>query len=164
MGSGLNLPYYSREKVDMLWGLEPVPQLKQIARKNAEKIDAKLRFIGLTGEEIPLDSNSVDTVVVTYTLCTIPDVFSALHEMKRVLKPEGSLLFCEHGQAPDDGVLIWQNRLNPFWKKVSGGCHLNRRIPELIKKAGFAIDHLEQGYISALKISGFNFLGSARKR
>jgi ubiquinone/menaquinone biosynthesis C-methylase UbiE len=99
---------------------------------------------------------------VTYTLCTIPDVSAALKEMRRVLKPGGRLLFCEHGKAPEARVSRWQNRLNPFWKRVSGGCNLNRRVPDMIQKSGFDIKYLEQGYISRMKITGFNYLGSAQ--
>jgi len=118
-------------------------------------------FIALTGEEIPLENHSADTVLVTYTLCSIPDVKKALKEMNRVLKPGGELIFCEHGKAPDDHIRRWQDRVNPVWTKISGGCHLNRPIPDLIKESGFDIRYLESAYSSPLKIVSFNYWGMA---
>lgn len=120
-----------------------------------------VEFIGLSGEDIPLDNNSMDTVVTTYTLCTIPDAAKALSEMRRVLKPDGKLLFAEHGRAPDAAVRRWQDRLNPLWMRIAGGCHLNRDIPALIQAAGFAVERLEQGYLRGPRPMMFNYLGSA---
>ncbi|NOX33791.1 MAG: class I SAM-dependent methyltransferase [Deltaproteobacteria bacterium] len=164
IGSGLNLPFYDRKKIDFLWGLDPSKQLRKIAEKKAADVLFKVDFIGLSGEEIPLEKNSADTVVVTYTLCSIPDVLKALNEMNRVLKPGGELLFCEHGKAPDTHILQWQNRLNPIWKRLSGGCHLNRPVPGLLKKAGFKIQNLDMMYTSNLKLISFNYLGTAVAR
>ncbi len=161
MGSGLNLPFYDPSKIDLVMGLEPMTPLRKLAEKKALELPFEIDFIGLSGEEIPLENHSVDTVLVTYTLCSIPDVFKALNEMKRVLKSSGKLIFCEHGKSPDDHIVKWQNRLNLPWTKISGGCHLNRHIPELIKKSGFKIVALDTGYSSPLKLLSFNYKGIA---
>ena len=118
-------------------------------------------MIGLSGEEIPLETSSVDTVVVTYTLCTIIDVDRAMKEMARVLKPAGELIFCEHGAAPDAGVRRLQNCINPIWKRVGGGCHLNREIPELIEQGGFKLKSLNAMYIPGWRPASFNYWGTA---
>ena len=164
IGSGLNLPFYNPEKIDLLWGLDPSKRLKKIAEKKADDLPFNVEFIGLSGEEIPLEKNCADTVVVTYTLCSIPDVLKALIEMNRVLKPGGNLLFCEHGKAPDDHIFQWQNRLNPIWKRMTGGCNLNREIPLLIEKSGFKFKNIEMAYVSRFKPAGFNFWGAAVPR
>ena len=161
IGSGLNLPFYNPEKIDFIWGLDPSKQLREIAEKKAVDLPFNVEFIGLSGEEIPLEKNDADTVVVTYTICSIPDVLKALIEMNRVLKPGGNLIFCEHGIAPDDIILKWQNRMNPIWKKVSGGCNLNRHIPSLIEKGGFKIKNIDMAYMSSLKLASFNYWGTA---
>lgn len=161
MGSGLNLPFYDPAKIDMVLGLEPMAQLRKMAEKKACELPFDVNFIGLSGEKIPLESHCVDTVLVTYTLCTIPDVVKALKEMRRVLKPGGKLIFGEHGQSPDEHILKWQNRLNRPWSMISGGCHLNRHIPELIEKAGFKIVDLDANYNSPLKLLSFNYKGVA---
>ena len=121
----------------------------------------KTEFIESGAESIPLESNSADTVVMTYTLCTIPDTGRALDEIRRVLKPGGKLLFCEHGEAPDREVLGWQNRLNPVWKRLAGGCHLNRPIPRLLEQAGFFSRDIQTMYIPGWKPACFNYWGSA---
>lgn len=161
IGSGLNLPFYDPGKINCLWGLDPSQQLIKMAAKKAVGLPFNVEVIGLSGEQIPLEKNSADTVVVTYTLCSIPDVLKALIEMNRVLKPGGHLIFCEHGKSPDDRIFKWQNRINPIWKRVSGGCHLNRNIPGLIEKGGFKIKHLDMAYMSRLKLTGFNYWGDA---
>lgn len=161
MGSGLNLPFYDRGKVRKVWGLEPSEGMRQIARRNLAGTDLPLEMIDLPGEEIPLDSNSVDTVVVTYTLCTIPGVERALQGMQRVLRPGGKLLFCEHGIAPDDGIRKWQNRLNPTWRRFAGGCNVNRDIPALLAASGFRVVNDERMYIPGVKLLSYNYWGSA---
>ena len=161
IGSGLNLPFYDQQKVRKLWGLEPSEGMRKLAAKNLEGLSLDLEFIDLPGEEIPLESNSVDTVLVTFTLCTIPDTASALQGMRRVLKPGGRLLFCEHGTAPDEGVRRWQDRLNSGWRKISGGCNMNRDIPALIAAGGFDIVNDERMYIPGLRILSYNYWGSA---
>lgn len=161
IGSGLNLPFYDAGKVDKLWGLEPSDEMTAHARKRVREVPFEVEFIGLPGEEIPLEDHCVDNVVVTYTLCTIPDALAALGQMRRVLRPGGRLLFCEHGEAPDESVRRWQERLNPAWQKIAGGCNLNRRIPELIESGGFRIRDIETMYIPGLRPLSFNYWGAA---
>lgn len=162
MGSGLNLRYYNPDKVDFVWGLEPSEGMRKKAAKNLANSPVKVDWLGLPGEEIPLDNHSADTVVLTFTLCTIPDWRTALQQMHRVLKPGGKLLFCEHGAAPDESVARWQNRINPVWKKVAGGCHLNRRIPDLLEQGGFSIRELDMDYLPKTpRIAGFRYKGIA---
>ena len=164
-GSGHNFPFYDPNSVEMVFALEPAKAMRKRAaqRKDAAPID--IRWLDLPGEEIPLDDDSVDTVLVTYTLCTIPDVGRALHQMRRVLKPAGDMVFCEHGAAPDAGVLKWQDRLNPIWKMLGGGCNINRAIPALIGEAGFEIDELDEMYLpNTPKIAGYNYWGVAHSR
>ncbi|WP_372780795.1 class I SAM-dependent methyltransferase [Litorivivens sp.] len=162
MGSGLNLRYYNPDKVDFVWGLEPSEGMRKKARKNLARSPVQVEWLGLPGEEIPLDNHSADTVVLTFTLCTIPDWEAALKQMHRVLKPGGRLLFCEHGAAPDESVARWQDRINPVWKKVAGGCHLNRRIPELLAQGGFTIGDLQMDYLPKTpRIAGFRYKGYA---
>jgi SAM-dependent methyltransferase len=121
-----------------------------------------VEFIGLPGEEIPLDDDSVDTVMVTFSLCTIPDPISALEGMGRVLRPGGSLVFCEHGRAPDAAVRKWQDRIDPFWGKIAGGCHLNRDIPALLDAGGFSVQEMNNRYLpSTPRFAGYNFWGTA---
>ncbi len=139
MGGGLNLPYYDAEKIDFVWGLEPSEGMRIKAKNNIKNAPFDVRWLGVGSEEIPLDENSVDTIVLTYTLCTIQDCQSALQQMRRVLKPDGTLVFCEHGAAPTEDVRNWQDKINPIWKIIAGGCNLNRPIPLLIEQGGFAI-------------------------
>ena len=160
-GSGLNMPYYDRRWVSKLLGVEPSEELRKMARRKADPL-LPLELIGLSGESIPLEDASVDTVVSTYTLCTIPDVEAALREIRRVLRPDGVLLFSEHGRAPDPGVCRWQDRLNPLWKPLAGGCNLNRDVPRLLHAAGFKLEKLEQGYLPGPRLMTFNSAGSAR--
>ncbi|MBW1899365.1 MAG: class I SAM-dependent methyltransferase [Deltaproteobacteria bacterium] len=164
MGSGLNLSFYDSSKVEHVWGLETSAQMRKMAGKRMADTPFEVEFIDLSGEEIPLESKSADTVLVTYTLCTIQDVLHALGEMRRVLKPGGELLFCEHGLAPDEDVRRWQNRINPIWKWMGGGCHLNRPIPNLIEQGGFKINNIETMYIPGWKPASFNYWGSAVQR
>ena len=163
-GAGHNLPYYDARKVTHIWALEPS---KEIRAKAAERVRASsidLEFLDLPGEQIPLEDNTADTVLVTYTLCTIPDVMAALSGMRRVLKPTGRMLFCEHGEAPDESVRKWQVRITPIWKTICGGCHVDRAIPKLIRDSGFAIQDMETMYLPGTpRIAGFNYWGSATK-
>lgn len=164
IGSGLNLPFYDPARVEKLWGLEPAPEIRRMAEKKAAGSPIPVEFIDLPGETIPLEDNSVDTVVTTYTLCTIPDAVRALHEMRRVLKTGGQLLFSEHGRAPDAAVRRWQDRLTPMWKRIGGGCHLNRDIPELLRQGGFAVDRLETMYLPGPRPMTFTYWGAAIPR
>ena len=161
-GSGLNLPYFDRSKVRKIFGLEPSEGMRRKAQPNVDASGLEVEFIDLPSEEIPLESKSVDTVLITFTLCSIDAAEAALEGMRRVLKPGGSLLFCEHGAAPDAGVRRWQNRLNPAWKRVSGGCNMNRDIPGLIEGSGFRISIGERMYIPGPKILSYNYWGSAK--
>jgi ubiquinone/menaquinone biosynthesis C-methylase UbiE len=164
IGSGLNLQFYDSSNVEYIWGLDISAQMRKMAEKRAKSIQSKVEFLGQSGNELPLESNSVDTVLVTYTLCTIPDVGQALSEMSRVLMPGGELIFCEHGLAPDKDVRRWQNLMNPIWRRMGGGCNLNRPIPNLIEQGGFKINNIETMYIPGWKPASFNYWGSAVQR
>ncbi len=161
-GSGLNLPFYDTQKVRKIWGLEPAEGMRRKAQPMVDASSLDVEFIDLPGESIPLDDNSVDTVLVTYSLCTIPDAIAALEGMRRVLKPGGSLLFCEHGIAPDENVRRWQRRLNPTWSRIAGGCNMDRDIPGLITESGFEITADERMYIPGIKALCYNYWGSAK--
>lgn len=163
MGAGQNLEFYDPSKVTHIWGLEPSAEMRERARGRAKDLKIGLEFLDLKAEEIPLEDKSADTVLVTYTLCTIPDVARALKGMRRVLKPGGRMIFCEHGRAPDLSVQKWQDRITPAWKVIGGGCHLARPIPELIRAGGFEIEKLEQMYLPATpRWAGYNYWGSAK--
>ncbi|MCF6274299.1 MAG: methyltransferase domain-containing protein [Robiginitomaculum sp.] len=161
IGSGHNLPYYDQDKVNKLIGIDPDEYVWKKAAAKRAKFHKPLERLGLSGESIPLPDACADTVVVTYSLCTIPDPTKALREMKRLLKPGAKLLFCEHGQAPDANVHKWQNRIDPIWKNIAGGCHSGRDIPTLLKDAGLSIDVIEQDYIPGPKILSYNYWGQA---
>jgi len=161
IGSGLNLPYYDASQVTKLWGLDPSPEMTQIAQEAARSVSFDVEFIRLPGDAIPLEDHSVDTVVMTYTLCSIPETEPALRQIARVLRHGGKLLFCEHGAAPDANVRRWQDRMNPLWKRLGGGCQLNRAIPELIAQGGFQIEDLQTMYIPGWRPASFNYWGSA---
>ncbi len=162
IGSGLNIPFYNTAKVTRVLGLDPSEELNRMARKVAEEKGLAVEFILGGAEAIALPDNHVDTVLVTYTMCTIPQVAEANKEINRVLKPKGKLIFCEHGLAPDANVSKWQNRIDPYWGKIAGGCHLNRNIPALISAAGFKIESMEQMYLPGTpKFAGYNYWGTA---
>jgi len=163
-GSGLNLPYFDSQRVNKIWGLEPSEGMRRKARPMVEAAAMEVEFIDRPGEEIPLEADSVDTVLVTYTLCSIADANAALEGMRRVLKPGGHLLYCEHGVAPDENVRRWQSRLNPSWSKFTGGCNMNRDIVGLIRESGFEITNDERMYIPGAKMLSYNFWGSAKIR
>jgi len=160
MGSGLNLPFYGKH-VEQLFGLEPAGRLLRMAQSRAARSQRTMTFVAASAEAIPLDDHSIDTVVTTWTLCSIPNAMSALHEMRRVLRSGGQLLFIEHGLAPEVGVQRWQNRLTPLWSKIGGGCHLNRPIRTLIENAGFAVTELDTGYIKGPRPMTFTYQGRA---
>jgi ubiquinone/menaquinone biosynthesis C-methylase UbiE len=165
IGSGLNLPHYDRARVQRVIGLDPGEALLATARRRSASSPVPVEFLALEGEHIPLDAGSIDTVVVTYTLCTIPGVEQALEGMRRVLRPGGRLLFCEHGLAPDAGVVRWQRRLDPLWGRMAGGCHLTRDTGALLARAGFAVDWIEQAYArGAPRFAGWHNIGIATPR
>ena len=160
-GSGLNLPLYQTGVREVL-ALEPDPKLLSMAHRYAKMATRPVNFLMGSAESIPLEDRSVDTVVSTWTLCTIPEANRALQEMRRVLRPSGRLLFVEHGLAPEEGVRKWQNRLTPTWACFSGGCHLNRPIQSLIESAGFRINRIDTGYARGPKFLAYMYEGSAR--
>lgn len=161
IGSGLNLPFYG-ESVERLFGVDPSEALLRMARKRARGAAIPIEFIAHPGEALPLADASVDTAVFTFTLCTIPDPLKALREARRVLKPSGELLFAEHGLAPDEGVQRWQRRLNPLWRRVAGGCNLDRKIDELIGAAGFRLAGLQTEYAKGPRPMSYVYSGRAR--
>ena len=160
IGSGLNLPFY-RDDVNVT-GVDPSPELQVYARQIAKKRGMKVAFLTQGGESLPINDNAFDSVVMTWTLCTIPKPDLALAEIKRVLKPGGKIIFAEHGEAPDEEVRKWQNRIDPIWQMIAGGCHLNRRIETLYNCEGFAFDQIEKGYIPGPRWATYNYRGIAR--
>ena len=161
-GSGLNFSFYNPDKVSMVYALEPDPEMLKQARTQAQKVKLSFSFLQAGAEQIPLEDNMIDTVLLTFTLCTIPKPDLALKEMRRVLKNSGKLIFCEHGIAPDKKVQQKQNILNLFWPYLSGGCNLNRDIPKLIEENGFKFENVETMYLpGTAHWAGFNFWGSA---
>jgi ubiquinone/menaquinone biosynthesis C-methylase UbiE len=163
-GAGHNLPYYDASKVSHIWALEPAKEMRDRARENVAASPIPLEFLDLPGEQIPLENEAADTVLITYTLCTIPDVMAALGQMRRVLKSSGRMIFCEHGEAPDEDVRKWQRRLTPAWKVIGGGCHVGRPIPKMIADGGFRIDDMQTMYLPGTpRFAGFNYWGSATK-
>ena len=164
IGSGLNIPFYNKSNIDRLYGLDPSEELLKIAKPLAKKNELEIEFLQCGAEAIPLPDQSIDTVLITYTMCTIPDIKLSNSEIMRVLKPEGQLLFCEHGLAPDKNIAKWQRRINPIWSKIAGGCNLNRDIPKLITSSGFKISNMEEMYLpSTPKFAGYNYWGVAKK-
>jgi ubiquinone/menaquinone biosynthesis C-methylase UbiE len=161
IGSGLNLPFYDANRVKKFWGLDPSHEMLKLAESAARSVAFDVEFLDVPSDEIPLEDRSVDTVIMTYTLCTIPDSEPALREMARVLTPSGQLIFCEHGAAPDASVRRWQSVANPVWRRFGGGCHLNRLIPELIEEGGFRISSIDSMYIPGWRPASFNYWGTA---
>jgi ubiquinone/menaquinone biosynthesis C-methylase UbiE len=161
IGSGLNLPFYSAE-VRRVYGVEPSAELQKMARKRMASQATKVEFLSQSVEDdLPLSDMSIDTVVMTWTLCSIPDPLKALRQMKRVLKPNGHLIFIELGRAPDSRVAAWQDQLTPLWKRIGGGCHLNRKIDELLVGAGFTIDELRTTYLPGPRPMTYTYQGFA---
>ena len=163
IGTGLNLPFYSPDKVEHLWGLDPSSEMWELTQDKRAAVDFGMEFINASASDIPLESNSADTVLITYTMCSIPDITLALEEIRRVLKRDGQLLFCEHGAAPDHRVRRRQDRLNPLWTRLGGGCNLNREIPALLEQGGFRICQLDTMYIPGWKPASFTYRGTARQ-
>lgn len=160
-GSGVNLPIYGTQ-VNEVVGLEPSPRLLAMARRVADRAGVRVTLTAGSAESLPMDTASFDTVVTTWTLCSIPDAVRALKEMRRVLRDGGQLLFVEHGLAPEPGVQAWQNRLTPLWRRFSGGCHLNRPIQALIGAGGFDITQLDTGYMKGPRPMTYLYEGRAR--
>ena len=163
IGSGLNLPFYNKSKIEEIWGIDPSEELNAMAKKVAIKEDINVNFITSSAEDIPFPNDYFDTVLITYTMCTIPSVLQANKEIKRVLKSSGKMIFCEHGVSPDENIKKWQKRLNSIWGKIAGGCNINRNIPMLIKDSGFKIEEMDEMYLPKTpKIAGYNYWGYAR--
>jgi ubiquinone/menaquinone biosynthesis C-methylase UbiE len=161
IGSGLNLPLYGDE-VERVTGVEPSPQLLALARRQAERATVAVDLVAGGAESMRFETGSFDTVVSTWTLCSIPDVERALAEVRRVLRPDGRLLFVEHGLSPEPGVRRWQDRLTPMWRRCAGGCHLNRDMAALIIGGGFALGDIDTGYLVAgPRVATWSFRGSA---
>ena len=164
IGSGLNIPFYNSDKIDQVIGIDPSHELLELAKELANDSKASIELVIGSAESIPYPDNFFDTVLVTYTMCTIPNVAIANKEMWRVLKDDGRIIFCEHGLAPDKKISKWQNRIDPFWGKIAGGCHLNRDIQKLITDAGFSFESLDKMYIpSTPKFAGYNYWGIGKK-
>lgn len=160
IGSGLNFPFYSSE-VEQLYGLDPSPELQAMAAKRAREAGRDVELLEGSAEDIALPDHSLDTVISTWTLCSIPDVERALRELRRVLKPGGQLLFVEHGLAPEPNIQRWQHRLNPLWSRVSGGCNMDRKIDALILGAGFRCAQLRTEYAKGPKVMTYMYRGRA---
>ena len=161
IGSGMNLPSYGGS-VDEIIGVDPSAELLEMARRRGEKNGRRLELIEGSAEAVPLENETADTVVMTWTLCSVPDPRRALEEIRRVLKPSGALLFVEHGAAPDPGVAAWQDRLDPLWKRIAGGCHLNRKVRKLLEHTGFKVPDLATGYMRGPRVATFMYEGRAR--
>ena len=160
LGTGLNLPFYDAGRVVELVGVEPSLTMHHLAMRRSRAAGIPVELVGIGAERLPLADRVFDTVVSTYTLCTIPDPVLALRELRRVLAPGGRLLFSEHGRAPDESVRKWQTRIQPVWGKFSGGCHLGRDIPAILKEAGFDAQ-VESMYIPGPRIASYHYWGEA---
>jgi len=162
VGSGLNLPLYGPE-VRRVVGFDPSSELLRLARERAAKALVPVLLVRASAQSIPFADAGFDTIVMTWTLCSIPNPVEALAEMRRVLKPGGRLLFVEHGLSPETRIARWQHRLTPYWKRVGGGCHLDREIQNLIRAAGFQTDAVQTGYMKGPNPWTFMYQGSATK-
>jgi ubiquinone/menaquinone biosynthesis C-methylase UbiE len=163
-GSGLNVPHYAPRRITRLVGLEPSDGMARLAERRRPVAPFPIRLLAASAESIPLEADSMDTAVISWTLCSVESPENALAEIRRVLKPGGRLVFCEHGAAPDASVRRWQDRLTPAWSRLAGGCCLNRDAPVLIRGAGFQIVELEAKYLPGWKPAAWNTAGVARKR
>jgi ubiquinone/menaquinone biosynthesis C-methylase UbiE len=161
IGSGLNLPFYSSD-VHRVYGVDPSVELQRMARQRAAAEPIKVEFLLQSAEEqLPIANASIDTVVVTWTLCSIPNALKALQQMKHVLKASGRLIFLEHGRAPDPAIAVWQDRITPVWKRVAAGCHLNRKMDDLVAAAGFRITELKTCYLPGPRPMTYTYQGVA---
>ncbi len=159
IGPGFNLPFYGPAVAEVV-GIDPAMALLAMARGRDAAFPVEL--VDGSAEALPIESQSIDTVVTTWTLCSVPDPRRALTDARRVLRPGGRLLFCEHGRAPDAGVRLWQDRLTPAWRHIAGGCHLNRPIEALVRDSGFQVESLEAAYARGPKLLTYFYTGSAR--
>ncbi len=164
IGAGHNLDHYRPGQVERIWGLDPSPALLAWAQERLPHLRIPVELLEGSAEAIPLEDASVDTVVTTFTLCSVPEVQRALAEMRRVLRPGGQVLFLEHGAAPEPWVRRLQDRLNPAWRIVAGGCHLNRSMDRLFREGGFELPELRAEYGLGPRVVGFLYKGKARPR
>lgn len=162
MGSGLNLPHY--DGISGLIGLEPSEELQNLAEDMLTHADFPSEMLTGSAEDIPLESNTFDTVVMTWTLCSVTDPVLALSEIKRVIKPGGKVIFAEHGKSPDQNIRKLQKTLNPLWSRIAGGCQLNREIVDLYESSGFKFKSMERGYLEGPKFATYNYRGVAALR
>ena len=160
VGSGLNFPLYGRE-VEFVYGIDPSPRLLSIARRRAAASGIPVELVLGSATAIPLADNAIDTIVMTWTLCSIPDPLAALREMRRVLKPNGTLCFVEHGLSPEPSVERWQHRITPAWRRMAGGCHLDRKMDDLIRLAGFDLTDLHLEYAPGPRAMSYMYQGCA---
>lgn len=161
VGSGLNIPVYG-PAVRRLYALDPSPELLRMTSRRARHASFPVDLLHDSAETIPLPDRSIDTAVSTWTLCSIPDAVGALVELRRVLRPGGQLIFIEHGRSAEPAVARWQDRLTPLWRRVSGGCHLNRPIDRLLGRGGFEICEIETSYGTGPRIGSYLYRGLAR--
>lgn len=164
IGTGLNLRHYDKSRVTRIVGLDPALEMHPLARERMVQAGLAVELLGLSAEKIPMPDASFDTVLLTYTLCTIPDPMAALQEMRRVLAPGGQLLYCEHGRAPDEAVRRWQERLQPLWGPLAGGCHLGRDIAALLRASGFSLPDLQTRYLPGPRPFTYHYWGVALPR
>ncbi len=162
VGSGLNLPLYDTQ-VESVIGIDPSPNLLAIARRRADALDLEAQLLQGSAIAIPLAGSTIDTVVMTWALCSITDTLAAVREMRRVLKPDGTLIFIEHGLSPEPGIERWQHRLTPIWCHIAGGCHLNRKMDDLIRSAGFDLVELRTEYASGPRPMTYMYVGQANR-
>ena len=162
IGSGLNLPFYTGA-VTKLYGVDRSPELLARAGSLTAAAPFPVELLNQDADRLSLADVCVDTVVVTWSLCSIANTTGALSEMRRVLKPGGAVIFIEHGLSPDAGVRKWQDRLTPVWRRCAGGCHLNRKTDDLLRGAGFTIESLQTGYLAGPRALTFMYEGVARK-
>ena len=160
VGSGLNLPLYG-PAVTRVVAIDPSPELLRLASRRTADVVIPVSLLRASAEHLPLADAVFDTIVMTWTLCSIPNPMAALTEMRRILRPGGRLIFVEHGLSPEIRTARWQHWLTPYWKRISGGCHLDRKMDELIRSAGFEIDAVETGYLKGPKPWTFMYQGVA---
>jgi len=160
VGSGLNFALYGKQ-VELVYGIDPSARLLAIARRRAAASGIPAELLQASATAIPLSDDAVDTIVMTWTLCSIPDPLAALREMRRVLKPDGNLFFVEHGLSPEPSVERWQHRITPAWRRMAGGCHLDRKMDDLIRQAGFDLTNLHEEYAPGPRAMSYMYQGCA---
>jgi len=163
IGSGNNLPHYNGNMVSHLTAIDPLEEIWNMRKVDLSGLGFEVKYIKGGAEQIPAEDAKFDTVVTTFTLCSVHDIHRTLKELHRVLKPGGKLLFSEHGKSPDKNIERWQNLVNPLWKRVSGGCNLNRDIPDLMEKHGFKTKDISTQYMPGWRLTSYSYWGVALK-